>query len=93
MKKNEDNTPSPVILNGDPLPWVKTGNHLGNELTISINGDFRCPDTEHNLLKKRAIFFDRVHSLKQDFGYCSPRIVCELMRIYGTSFMGQCYGK
>ena len=29
-----------------------------------------------------------MHSLQQEYGYASPRIVCELLRIYATSFYG-----
>ena len=35
-----------------------------------------------------TIFYDKVHQMKQKFGYCDPRLVCELVRIYGTSFYG-----
>ena len=57
--------PQKVILNGDPLPWVPHGKHLGNELNTAINIGLHCPDTSHDLLMKHGIFFDRVYSLKQ----------------------------
>ena len=44
--------PQKVILNGDPLPWVKHGQHLGNELHTEINIGLHCPDTSHDLLMK-----------------------------------------
>ena len=53
----------PVILNGDPLPWVDTAKHLGNELSTKINKELLCPDTSHDLLVKRVIFYNRVYSL------------------------------
>ena len=37
---------------------------------------------------KRAIFFSKVHELKQQYGFYNPRILCELVRIYCTSFYG-----
>ena len=43
-------------------------------------------DTSKDLLVKRAIFYDKVHSIKQEFGFCTKRLLCELLRIYATSF-------
>ena len=40
------------------------------------------------MLVKRAIFYERTHSLKQEFNFAHPRLVCELLKIYGTSFYG-----
>ena len=80
--------PLPVILNGDPLPWVETAKHLGHILTTDIIKDYAYPNTNKDLLVKRAIYFDKVHSLVQEFGFCSKRLLCELMRIYSTSFYG-----
>ena len=87
MKSNKEE-PVPVILNGDPLPWVETAKHLGHLLTIDLIKDYAYPNTNKDLLVKRAIFFDKVHSLVQEFGFCSKRLLCELMRIYSTSFYG-----
>jgi len=80
--------PEPVILNKNPLPWVDVANHLGNELSVNMNHTLCCLETKHDLLVKRAIFFSRAHSLKQEFGFALPKIICELLRIYGTSFYG-----
>ena len=91
MKSNKEE-PVPVILNGDPLPWVETAKHLGHLLTIDLIKDYAYPNTNKDLLVKRAIFFDKVHSLVQEFGFCSKRLLCELMRIYSTSFYGSIYG-
>ena len=86
--KSNSKEPVPVILNGDPLPWVETAKHLGHILTTEVIKDFSYPNTNKDLLVKRAIFFDKVHSLVQEFGFCSKRLLCELMRIYSTSFYG-----
>ena len=80
--------PTPVILNNNPLPWVEKAKHLGNELTTDISLTSHSTEFCHDLLVKRAIFFSRVHSLKQEFSNAPPRLVCELLRIYGTSFFG-----
>ena len=55
--------PEHVILNGDPLPWVEKAKHLGHILTTVINKEYCYPNTNNDLLVKRAIFFGKVHSL------------------------------
>ena len=80
--------PEKVILNGDPLPWVEKAKHLGHMLTTEIIKEYAYPNTNNDLLVKRAIFFGKVHSLIQEFGFCSKRLLSELMRIYSTSFYG-----
>ena len=75
-------------LNGDVLPWVDTAKHLGNHLSTKL--DFSCssPETKTDLLCKRAIFFDKVHQLQQQFGQYHPRLVISLLSIYSTAFYG-----
>ena len=75
-------------LNGDVLPWVDTAKHLGNHLSTRL--DFSCssPETKTDLLCKRAIFFDKVHQLQQQFGQYHPRLVISLLSIYSTAFYG-----
>ena len=77
-----------VILNNDPLPWVPKADHLGNTLSVNLNTSPVSVDASCDLLQKRAIFFDRVHQHIQRYGYCDPRLVCELIKIFGTSFYG-----
>ena len=55
---------------------------------VKIEKTLPTPDTSHDLLIKRAIFYDRVHTLKQQFGFASPKVVCEMTRIFATSFYG-----
>ena len=45
-------------------------------------------DTSTDLLQKRAIFFKNVHELKQAYGFYEPSIICEIIRIFATSFYG-----
>ena len=87
-EKQEKPEPEKVILNNDPLPWVKNAQHLGNQLNTNINIAIHCPDTSQDLLMKRGIFYDKIYSLKQEFGHLHPKIVSDLLRIYGTSFYG-----
>ena len=62
--------------------------HLGNQLSVKIEITLPSPSTSHDLLIKRAIFYDRVPTLKQQFGFASPKVVCETIRIFATSFYG-----
>ena len=86
----DDSQPEPerVTLDGNKLPWVDSAKHLGNLLSTCLLKNHSYPDTNKDLRIKKATFFDRVHSIKQEFGFCSKRILCELLRIYATSFYG-----
>ena len=53
-----------------------------------MNIDIHAPDTSQDLLIKRGIFYDRIYSLKQEFGFAHPKLVSDLLRIYGRSFYG-----
>ena len=86
-KKPRDQIPK-VILNGKPLPWVENAKHLGNDLSNKITVNRVACDTSSDLLQKRAIFFGKVHELNQCFGYCDPRIICETIKVFATSFYG-----
>ena len=77
-----------VMLNGDLLPWVATAKHLGNQLSSKINFSSYSPETKTDLLKKRAILFDKVHQLQQQFGYFNPRLIIKLLSIYSTALYG-----
>ena len=39
-----------------------------------------------DLPQKRAIFFQKFHELKQAFGFYDPKIICEIIKIFGTNF-------
>ena len=77
-----------VLLNGDLLPWVDKAKHLGNHLSTKINLSLRSPETKTDLLCKRAILFDKVHQIQQQFGYYDPKLVIILMSIYSTALYG-----
>ena len=78
----------PLKLNGNDLPWVDRAQHLGNTLTTSISMSPLGMDSSSDLMQKRAIFFQKVHELKQAYGYYEPRMICEVIKIFGTSFYG-----
>ena len=77
-----------VKLNGDMLPWVNTAKHLGNHLSSSLNLGTFSPETKTDLLAKRAILFDKVHQIQQQFGYYDPHLVIKLLSIYSTALYG-----
>ena len=77
-----------VFLNGNSLPWVESAKHLGNLLSSKVNLGTYSPETKSDLLIKRAIFFEKVHQIKQQFGKYHPRLVLKLLSIYSTAFYG-----
>ena len=88
---SRDTTADPVMnvkLNGDMLPWVDTAKHLGNHLSSKLNFSCFSPETKTDLLQKRAIFFDRVHQVHQQFGQYHPKLVLNLISIYSTALYG-----
>ena len=77
-----------VKLNGNDLPWVSTAKHLGNHLSSKLNLSTVSPETKTDLLCKRAILFDRVYQVQQQFGYYDPQLVLRLLSIYSTAMYG-----
>ena len=77
-----------VRLNEDNLPWVSTAKHLGNHLSSKLNNSPSSPETKTDLLCKRAILFDKIHQVQQQFGYYEPKLVLQLLSIYSTAMYG-----
>ena len=75
-------------LNGDILPWVNIDKHLGNHLSSKLNFFSFAPETKTVLLVKRAILFDRIHQVIQQFGYFDLRLVIHLLSVYSTALYG-----
>ena len=69
----------PIMLSGNPLPWVEDLKHLGN--TLQSDNSMKT-----DISVKRAIFIRKVHSLNQEFFFCNPNVVINLYRIYACSF-------
>ena len=72
---------SPILLNGDPLPWVMEVKHLGNILQADNSMKVDC-------VAKRGKFIGKVNSFLQEFHYVAPGTFLKLLNIYGTSFYG-----
>ena len=77
-----------VTLNGDNLPWVATAKHLGNHLSSKLNFSSYSPETKTDILCKRAILFDKVHQISQQFGFYKPELLINLISIYSTALYG-----
>ena len=69
-------------LNGNILPWVKSGKYLGAKLTGVM--DSFAQDSRI----KRAIYIEKNCELNQEFGFAHPQVKCQINRIYNTSFPG-----
>jgi hypothetical protein len=75
-------SPAPVILNGNILPWVKSGKYLGSKLTNIVDG------FSQDIKIKRAQYIERNCELLQEFGFAHPDVKSKINRIYNTSFPG-----
>ena len=80
VKSARDNV-APIILNGDPLPWVDSVKHLGNLLEFDNSMKTDC-------VLKRGKFIGKINSLLQEFHYVEPQVMIKLINIYCTSFYG-----
>ena len=72
---------APIILDGNPLPWVTNVKHLGNILDTSNSMNVDC-------LPKRGRFIGKVNSLLQEFHHVDPEVMVRLLNIYTTSYYG-----
>ena len=72
----------PVFLCGNPLPWVESGQHLGNSFLNKIDG------MGQDIKVKRAKFIDKSNELMQEFRFAHPRIKLKMNEIYNSHFTG-----
>ena len=81
-KKHVDpNRVAPVLLNGDPLPWVPHVKHLGNTL--------QCDNSmKMDIAQKRGKLIGKLNSLSQEFHYVEPQVFVKILNIYAASFYG-----
>ena len=81
--KNMRTDLAPIILNGDPLPWVDSVKHLGNILQSDNSMRSDC-------LSKRGKFIGKVNSLLQEFSFVDSHVLVRILEIYVTTFYGSC---
>ena len=81
-KKPLKYSPEPLLLNGNPLPWVEKAMYLGNQVTTVMDG--LCKDTK----VKRARYIERNIEISQEFPSAHPEVKCKINKIYNSSFPG-----
>ena len=79
--KAERKLPS-IILNGNPLPWVKEGIHLGNNIENKYNGMLR------DMKIKRAQYIQKNINLQQEFMFAHPQTRFRANLIFNSHFTG-----
>ena len=72
---------SPLVLNGENLPWVKSVKHLGTTIT---ENNTMCQD----ILEKRAIYISKNNELLQELHFGHPKTKIWVNQVYNTSFYG-----
>ena len=63
---------APIILNGDPLPWIDSVKHLGNILDYENSMKKDC-------ILKRGNLIGKVNSLLQEFSYVNPSVMMKII--------------
>ena len=72
----------PLMLCGDPLPWVGGGVHLGNHLCNKMEG------MRQDVKVKRANFISKNIELNQEFSFSHPLSKVKINLIYNFHFTG-----
>ena len=72
---------APVLLDGNPLPWVSQVKHLGNTLQCDNSMKVDCS-------QKRGKFIGKLNSLSQEFHYVTPQVYVRILNVFATSFYG-----
>ena len=80
VKKKRD-LPS-LMLCGNNLPWVDSGQHLGVHLTSQNDG------LRYDMKIKRAQYVSKNNELNQEFRFCHPLAKFHLNHVYNSSFPG-----
>ena len=75
-------TPDPLVLDGNPLPWIEHANYLGNVITSIPDG------WSKDARQKRAQYIEKNVEIIQEFPSAHPEVKCKINRIYNSSFPG-----
>ena len=81
-KKELSWSPAPLMLNNNPLPWVKKAKYLGNLVSNLVDG------LSQDVRVKRARFIERNCEILQEFPSAHPEVKSKINRIYNSSFPG-----
>ena len=71
-----------IEIDGNPLPWVKEGIHLGNNINNLYNGMLR------DIKMKRAQFIQKSCELQQEFSFAHPKSRFKANLIFNSHFTG-----
>ena len=75
--------PLPTLkLCGNPLPWVKSGKHLGMKIETKLDG------MKADLKIKRADFISKNNDILQEFGFSHSKTKIMINSIYNSHFSG-----
>ena len=80
-KPKDQKNVAPILLNGNPLPWVPQVKHLGNVLQSDNSMKIDCS-------LKRGKFIGKVNSLLQEFHFAEPCVKMKLLNVFAASFYG-----
>ena len=80
-KKKDLRNIGPILLNGDPLPWVHQVNHLGHVLQSDNS-------MQIDISRKRGIFIGKMNSILQEFRFVTPDTLIKLMNSYSITLYG-----
>ena len=75
-----------IKLNGNDLPWVEKGVHLGNHVQNEMNG------MKQDVNVKRARYIQKNNEINQEFYFAHPRTKFHLNCIYNSHFWGRPLG-
>ena len=73
--------PEPLVMNGQKLPWVKTAQHLGHELSQLV-------DMEQDAKVKRGAFIEKSTEVRHMFKFAEPYQVLQAIQTYTADFYG-----
>ena len=73
--------PASLKLYGWSLPWVRTANHLGHELSEDCN-------MVQDMLCKRADFIQKSTEVRETFGFAQPNQIIQCVITYCSSMYG-----
>ena len=74
-------TPAPLQLYGNDLPWVASATHLGHELHQDGTMDYDCKI-------KRAKFIDTSIDIRETFNFAEQKQVLSAVQTYCSDFYG-----
>ena len=71
-----------IKLEGNILPWVRNGNHLGTHINSQIDG------LSHDILRKGASYTQRNNEIIQETPKTHPKLRCQINYLFNTNFCG-----